>query len=250
MPLNRPSRASPSVGRSPDRTPLSRAARLLDLIQALRRRRTPVTGAALAAELGVSLRTLYRDVEALRAQGADIEGEAGVGYVLASGFLLPPLMFRDEELEALALGSRWVTEHGDPTLADAARDLLAKIAAVLPADRRASLEESGLLVAKRRRPVTGVGLDLLRRALREERKLSLVYRDAEGRETMRLVWPIALGFFEETRMLAAWCETRAAFRHFRVDRMVEAVVEETRSPRRRRTLLAEWRRAERIAPRA
>lgn len=227
---------------------MSRAARLLDLIQALRGRRTPVTGAALAAELGVSLRTLYRDVETLRAQGADIEGEAGVGYVLASGYLLPPLMFRDEELEALALGSRWVAEHGDPTLAAAARDVLAKIAAVLPVERRAGLEETGLLVPKRRREPAGVGLDLLRRALREERKLALRYRDAAGRDSERVVWPIALGFFEETRVLAAWCETRAAFRHFRVDRMVAATLEAERPPRRRRTLLAEWRRAEGIRP--
>lgn len=227
---------------------MSRAARLLDLIQALRGRRTPVTGAALAAELGVSLRTLYRDVDALRAQGADIEGEAGVGYVLRSGFLLPPLMFRDEELEALALGAGWVAEHGDPTLADAARDLVAKIAAVLPVDRRASLEATGLLVPARRRIPAGVGLDLLRRALREERRLTLDYLDADGRRTRRVVWPIALGFFEEARVLAAWCETRAAFRHFRVDRILSATLAEAGLPRRRRTLLAEWRRAEGIRP--
>ncbi len=228
---------------------MSRAARLLDLIQALRGRRLPVAGATLAAELGVSLRTLYRDVETLRARGADIEGEAGVGYVLRSGFLLPPLMFRDEEIEALVLGSRWVAERGDPTLAAAARDALAKIAAVLPAERRPPIEEPSLLVAKRRIAPAGVGLDLLRRALREERKLVLRYRDAEGRESERRVWPIALGFFEETRMLAAWCETRAAFRHFRVDRMIAATLEDERPPKRRRALLADWRRSEGIPAR-
>jgi predicted DNA-binding transcriptional regulator YafY len=229
---------------------MSRAARLLDLVQALRRRRGPVAGAVLAGELGVSLRTLYRDVATLQAQGAAIEGEAGVGYVLRSGFLLPPLMFADEELEALVLGSRWVAANGDPTLARAARDALAKIAAVLPGERRETFDEPGLLVADRHpRATAPVGLDLLRRALREERKLTLLYRDAEGRETRRLVWPIALGFFETTRVLAAWCESRAAFRHFRVDRMVAAEIEETRPPRRRRTLLAEWRRAEGIPPR-
>ncbi|MBV5263537.1 helix-turn-helix transcriptional regulator [Pinisolibacter aquiterrae] len=229
---------------------MSRAARLLDLVQALRRRRGPVAGAVLAGELGVSLRTLYRDVATLQAQGAAIEGEAGVGYVLRSGFLLPPLMFADEELEALVLGSRWVAANGDPTLARAARDALAKIAAVLPGERRETFDEPGLLVADRQLLATApVGLDLLRRALREERKLTLLYRDAEGRETRRLVWPIALGFFETTRVLAAWCESRAAFRHFRVDRMVAAEIEETRPPRRRRALLAEWRRAEGIPPR-
>lgn len=228
---------------------MSRASRLLDLVQALRHRRLPVRGEDLADELGVSLRTLYRDVATLRAQGADIEGEAGVGYVLRSGFLLPPLMFDDEEIEAIVLGARWVGEHGDPTLAGAARDALAKIAAVLPAHRRAELETPSLMVPGRRAPPAGVGLDLLRRALREERKLALLYRDAEGRETRRLVWPIALGFFQETRMLAGWCETRADFRHFRIDRMVEATIEEARPPRRRRTLLAEWRRSEKIPAR-
>ncbi len=226
---------------------MSRAARLLALVQALRRRRTPVTGAELAAELGVSLRTVYRDVATLVGEGADIEGEAGVGYVLRSGFLLPPLMFRDEEIEALMLGSRWVAAQTDARLALAARDAIAKIAAVLPADRREVLDEPTLLVpAKRAHPPEVVDLAELRRALREERKLALVYRDVEGRETRRVVWPVALGFMEETRVLAAWCETRGAFRHFRVDRMVTATIEEARPPRRRRTLVAEWRRAEGI----
>lgn len=229
---------------------MSRATRLLDLLQALRRRRAPVSGAVLAEELGVSLRTLYRDVVTLQAQGAAIEGEAGVGYVLRSGFLLPPLMFADEEIEALVLGTRWVATHGDPRLALAARDALAKIAAVLPPDRRAALEEPGLLIPPARLdPPATVDLGLLRRALREERKLDLVYRDAEGRESRRVVWPVALGFFERARVLAAWCETRVAFRHFRVDRMVVATLRDDRPPRRRRTLAAEWRRAEGIRPR-
>lgn len=227
---------------------MSRATRLLALVQALRRRRTPVTGAELAAELGVSLRTVYRDVATLVGEGADIEGEAGVGYVLRSGFLLPPLMFRDEEIEALMLGSRWVAAQTDARLALAARDAIAKIAAVLPPDRRAALDEPSLLVSTtRRHPPEVVDLALLRRALREEKKLALVYRDAEGRETRRVVWPVTLGFMEETRVLAAWCETRGAFRHFRVDRMVTATIEDARPPRRRRTLVAEWRRAEGIA---
>lgn len=229
---------------------MSRAARLLDLVQALRRRRVPVTGAVLAEELGVSLRTLYRDVATLQAQGAAIDGEAGLGYVLRSGFLLPPLMFADEELEALVLGTRWVASQGDPRLALAARDALAKIGAVLPADRREALDEPGLLIVPTKvAAVEAVDLGILRRALREEKKLALLYRDAEGRESRRIVWPIALGFFERTRVLAAWCESRAAFRHFRVDRMVEATIEEARPPRRRRTLLAEWRRAEGIPSR-
>ncbi len=90
---------------------MSRTHRLFDILQALRRRRRPVSGAELAREAGVSLRTLYRDIAALQAMGAEIEGEPGVGYVLRPGFLLPPLMFSEEEIEALALGARWVVPH-------------------------------------------------------------------------------------------------------------------------------------------
>src|SRR5271169_2857862 len=111
---------------------MSRAERLLDLMQNLRRRRAPVAGAALAEELGVSLRTLYRDIAALQAQGAAIEGEAGFGYVLKPGFTLPPLMFTLDEVEAMALGAQWVEGRADEGLASSARDALAKIAAVLP----------------------------------------------------------------------------------------------------------------------
>ncbi len=229
---------------------MSRAARLIDLVQCLRRHRRPVAGAVLAAELGVSLRTLYRDIATLQAQGAPIDGEAGVGYVLKPGFLLPPLMFGDEEIEALALGVRFVAEHGDLRLARAARDALARIEAVIPADLRERLEEAGLWIGpSAERPPEPVDADLLRRAIREEKKLALVYADAESRTTRRTVWPIALAFFERVRILVAWCELREGFRHFRVDRMVEAAMLEQRYPRRRRTLVRDWRAAEGIGAR-
>src|SRR5664279_6049005 len=121
---------------------MSRAERLLQLVQILRRHRRPVSGAHLSAELGISLRTLYRDIASLQAQGAGIEGEAGVGYVLRPGFMLPPLMFSEDEIAALVLGSRWVVARTDDALSRAARNALAKIAAVLPADLAASLETS------------------------------------------------------------------------------------------------------------
>src|SRR5947209_13781975 len=125
---------------------MPRADRLLELIDILRRHRGPVTGARLAEELGVSLRSLYRDVEALRGRGAEIEGEAGFGYVLKPGFLLPPLMFSREEIEALVLGSRWVVKRGDAALAAAAAKALTKIKSVLPPDLRAEAEAAGLLI--------------------------------------------------------------------------------------------------------
>src|SRR5258708_19350930 len=126
-------------------SPVSRAQRLLNLIQLLRRHRFPISGAVLAQELGVSLRTLYRDIETLNAQGARIDGEAGIGYVLRPGFMLPPLMFSEEEIEALGLGSRWVAERADAPLSKAARNALAKIVAVLPDDMRDRAAPTGLL---------------------------------------------------------------------------------------------------------
>ncbi len=234
---------------------MSRAERLLDLMQILRRHRQPVSGHALAGELGVSLRTLYRDIATLQAQGAGIEGEPGVGYVLRPGFLLPPLMFTEEEVEALVLGSRWVVDRGDSRLAGAARNALAKIAAVLPADRREGMDGSALLVGPGEPIAAGdVRLDAkldaeltaIRQAIRAERKLDLSYRDRDGSESRRMIWPFALGFFDRVRVVVAWCELRQSFRHFRTDRILSLSVSETRYPRRRQILLKEWRTAEGI----
>src|SRR6266508_1658734 len=136
---------------------MSRAQRLLDLIQLMRGYRRPVSGAVLAEALGISLRTLYRDIETLNAQGAQIDGEPGVGYVLRPGFMLPPLMFSEEEIEAIVLGSRWVADRTDAALSGAARSALAKIsAAVLPPDLKDGLDTSGLLIGPGKAIATGV----------------------------------------------------------------------------------------------
>jgi len=224
---------------------LSRSARLLDLIQALRRRRRPVTARQLAAEMGVSLRTLYRDVATLIAQGAPIEGEAGVGYVLRPGFVLPPLMFAEDEVDALILGLRLVAERGDPTLERAAADALAKIVAVLPAELEDAAATSGLLAGPSapRSP----HLAALREAMRREQVIRLHYTDKHGAVTERRVWPVAVGFFEGAEVLAAWCEARQDFRHFRLDRITTAEQAEGRYGRRRRVLLADWRLQEGLA---
>jgi predicted DNA-binding transcriptional regulator YafY len=224
---------------------MSRAERLLDLMQNLRRRRRPVAGSALAEELGVSLRTLYRDIAALQAQGAAIEGEAGFGYVLKPGFTLPPLMFTLDEVEAMALGAQWVEGRADEGLAGAARDALAKIAAVLPVERAAALDWPTLLAgAGHAGEAESAALPVIRKALAEEHKLRFAYADKDGRPSDRLVWPVAVGFFDSSRMLAAWCETREAFRHFRLDRMASVVLLDEKPPKARRTLLKDWRRAE------
>jgi predicted DNA-binding transcriptional regulator YafY len=228
---------------------MARSDRLLELIQALRRRRRPASGHSLAEELGVSLRTLYRDIAALQGQGADIVGEAGVGYVLKPGFLLPPLMFSEDEIEALALGSRWVARNADDPLGGAARNALAKIAAVLPAGLREGLEASSLIVGPARAVTADtIDLSLLRKAIRSERKIALRYRDGAGAASDRLVWPFALGFFDHVRVIAAWCELRQDFRHFRTDRIVEMSATETRYPRRRQALLKAWKEVEGVAP--
>ncbi|VVE70528.1 putative transcription repressor NiaR [Pandoraea anapnoica] len=211
-------------------------------MQLLRRHRYPVPGAALASSLGVSLRTLYRDIAELQSQGAHIEGAPGLGYVLKPGFMLPPLMFSEEEIEAIVLGSRWVAKRTDGALADAAANALAKIAAVLPSDLRTSLEASTLLIGPGDPlPLMIVDLTDIREAIRAERKLHLSYRDEAGRLSERIVWPFALGFFDRVRMILAWCELRDDFRSFRADRIEAMTVADTRYPRGRRTLLKAWR---------
>ncbi len=226
---------------------MSRAERLLDLMQVLRRHRQPVSGKSLAGELGVSLRTLYRDIATLQSQGAMIEGEPGVGYLLRAGFLLPPLMFTEEELEALVLGSRWVVDRGDSRLGGAARNALAKIAAVLPPDKREGLDGSALLVGPGEPIAAGdAELATIRAAIRTERKLEIAYRDRDGSESRRMVWPFALGFFDRVRVMVAWCELRQSFRHFRTDRILALTASDIRYPRRRQAMLKEWRAAEGI----
>jgi predicted DNA-binding transcriptional regulator YafY len=221
---------------------MSRASRLLDLLQLLRRHRCPVAGSVLAEELGISLRSLYRDVETLRGQGAHIDGEAGIGFVLRPGLMLPPLMFTPEEMEALLLGSKWVAQRADNTLAGAAENALAKIRAVLPADIAEAIDGGGLIVVPGQTIATGtIDMGVIRQAMREERKLSFGYADARGETTERIVWPVALFFFDQTRLLAAWCELRQDFRHFRVDRMRSLTLLDQKMQRRWRTLLKEWR---------
>lgn len=222
---------------------MSRAQRLLDLLQQLRRHRHPVTGGALAAELGISLRTLYRDIATLQAQGAPIDGAPGLGYLLREGFTLPPLMFGADEIEALVLGSRWVAQRADTRLGRAAQDAIAKIAAVLPAPLRHELESNALLVGPGTVPPSAGDTESasIRAAIRAERKLVLVYRDARGDASERTVWPFALGHFDHARVVMAWCELRGDMRHFRCDR-IEALRESPEHyPQRRQALLKAWR---------
>lgn len=226
---------------------MARSERLLTLLQTLRRYRRPVSGAVLAGETGVSLRTLYRDIASLQSQGAMIEGEPGIGYVLKPGFMLPPMMFSQDEIEALVLGSRWVARAADERLAAAGADALAKIAAVLPDDMRETVEQATLVVATRRAMEDKADLSLMRKAIRSERIVQLTYGDVNGAISTRRIWPFALGYFDEVRMVMGWCELRQDFRHFRADRIVDFAVLETRYPRRRVVLAKEWHKQQGIA---
>jgi predicted DNA-binding transcriptional regulator YafY len=226
---------------------MSRANRLLRLVQLLRRHRRPVSAAALAEELGVSVRSVYRDIDALREQGATIEGAAGVGYALRPGFLLPPLMFTDEELEAIVLGLRLTAEHGDEALGRAAAEVVAKLRAVLPRDLKTLVDETALLAGPSlTRPPEQIDLAEVRRCIREQRKARIAYAGGNGARTERVVWPIALGFFERARVVVAFCEERVDFRSFRADRIERWTTSAARFDRPRAALLAEWRARESV----
>lgn len=221
----------------------NRTGRLFLLMDALRSHRRPVTAARLAEEMSVSVRTIYRDMQTLIELGAPVEGEAGLGYVLRPGFFLPPLMFNEDELEALVLGARWVKQQGDDGLTQAAKSALVKIAAASPVDLRDSMANMGLWAASyQEAPVNNSTLGPIREAIRRQHKINISYRDEHGSATERLIWPIALAFFEGKRLVVAWCELRNGFRHFRNDRISVLTVTKERYPQQRNVLLQAWRR--------
>ncbi len=227
-----------------DRLGMRRADRLFQIIQILRRSRRPVTARALAQELEISVRTLYRDVADLMAQRVPIRGEAGVGYVLDDGFDMPPLMLTADEVEAVLLGAQWVAARGDPDLTRAAQDLVAKIAQVIPEGLRPFVGSSPLTASPRPDAVAdALNMTQLRAALREERKVILDYRDEQGAVTRRIIWPVTVAYLDTVRLIGAWCELRQAFRSFRTDRVVAADFTSERYSRPRRQLWAEWRKA-------
>lgn len=200
---------------------MRRADRLFRLVQQLRRRRVS-TAAHLAAALGVSVRTVYRDVEDLSLSGVPVVGEAGVGYALAKGFDVPPLMFTGEEIEALVLGARIVQAWADPELKRGAEEALAKIEAVLPERLRRSIPDAALFAPDFHvRGALTKHLTALRGAIRQRRKVGLAYEDRHGATTHRVVQPLALFYWGNAWSLGAWCELRIGFRNFRLDRMAE-----------------------------
>jgi predicted DNA-binding transcriptional regulator YafY len=198
---------------------MRRADRLFQIIQLMRRRHV-VTAASLARELEVSVRTVYRDISDLVRSGVPIDGEAGVGYMLRRGFDLPPLMFTEEEIEAMVLGARVVTSWGDASLARAAEGALARVEAALPDRLKARLNATPLYAPGFHiRPEVVAALAAMRQAIDERAKVWFAYRSREDDETERVVRPLGLFFWGYAWSLTAWCELRNDFRSFRLDRV-------------------------------
>jgi predicted DNA-binding transcriptional regulator YafY len=221
---------------------MTRTERLLTLLEVMRSHRRAISGQSLAERLNVSLRTVYRDIATLQLQGAHIEGSAGVGYILKVGFTLPPLMFTTEELEAIDLGLRWVIERSYIGLDVAASQSLAKLAAVLPADKQHHFDTSIHLLPPQNVAVGDTTLlRKLRQAIRHESILQIDYVDAKNASTARTIWPIVLAYFEQALVLVAWCETRHDFRHFRTDRIRSIHAQSATYPTHRSVLFKKWR---------
>ena len=214
-----------------------RADRLFDIIQVLRRRKL-VRARELAERLEVSERTIYRDIRDLMASGVPVEGEAGVGYILREGYDLPPLMFDEQEIEALVLGARIVESWADPKLAEAAASVLAKVESVVPEHLRRQMAETSLLAPPdhfaERIAVDSVEI---RGAIRRREKLRFGYSDGHARHSERTVRPLALAFYGPVWLLVSWCELRQDFRSFRLDRISGlAVLDESFRPEHGKTL--------------
>ncbi len=199
---------------------MRRADRLFLIIHALRGRRTALPARRLAETLGVSLRTVYRDVADLQLSGVPIEGEAGIGYVLRKGADIPPLMFNADELEALVVGTRFVRAFAGQRLALHAAAALLKIEAVLPPELRARTQHSRIFAPPRRDRIEATDIiDRLHQAIESRRVLHLVYRDESARPSERHVEPLCLAFWGGAWTLGAWCRLRNDFRSFRPDRI-------------------------------
>lgn len=199
---------------------MSRTDRLFTLLQAMRNLPSSVTAERLADETGVSIRTIYRDIETLRGVGAVIDGTAGYGYVLTEDASLPPLSFDNDEIEALVLGLREVAQIGDPELVAAAKSALSKLQARLPAGQGQRLKHA-VLSAKRfaKIPKPTVDVGQLRRACWDEVEVAFDYSDAAGAMTQRTVKPLGITFMDRSNCLLAFCTLRHDFRAFRLDRM-------------------------------
>lgn len=194
----------------------------MKLMQLFRSLPAPVRAKTLAHETGVSLRSVYRDIEALRSMGAVIDGAAGYGYTLIDDPALPPMSFSQDEIEALVLGLREVQAVADPVLSKAAQNALGKLRASLPASQRQRLEHASLH-ARRFHPRPEISIDIakLRASIRAEMVVHIYYTDQHSANSERDIYPLGIVFLESTLVLASWCCLRQDFRTFRLDRIVK-----------------------------
>lgn len=221
---------------------MRRADRLFEIIQIMRSETTPVTADRLAEMLEVSPRTIYRDIAVLQGMRTPIEGEAGIGYVMRAGYDLPPLNFDREEIEAIVVGLGLLVRTGDLGLQKSAKRVAMKIDALRDTFPALHVSDWAAPISEIIDPAR------LRDAIRESRKLELRYCDEDGVETERIVRPIAMVYHVEATILAAWCELRRDFRHFRIDRISRAIMLDMDFRNEAAGLRAEWEAARRNAP--
>lgn len=220
---------------------MPRADRLFDIIQMLRLARRPTTAAEIAAELEVTPRTVYRDIALLQARRVPIEGAVGLGYALRRGFDLPTLMFTEDEVEAIAVALRLLHRTGDPGLMDAASGVAGKLASAMPEALREQFAGSSFGVSPRGAPPPAIDdIALVRRAIRQSRKLRLDYVNAQGEASTRTICPIAMEYYIEATLVCAWCEWRQDYRHFRTDRIRSARLLDAGFAGKARALRAGW----------
>ena len=201
---------------------MRRADRLFQIVLLLGRGKV-LTAAVLAERLEVSQRTIYRDIQDLIGSGVPIEGEAGVGYCLRRGYQVPPMMFDEEELQALAFGAEVAQTWGDQKMGEAADRILSKIDAVLPSRLRPKLTLSQMFVPDFHVPeFVTKQLGQVRLAINKRQRLLIDYRDVSKQPSERIVWPLGLAYWGRVWTLGAWCELRQDFRTFRIDRIQSA----------------------------
>lgn len=199
---------------------MRKSERLFQLVTLLQGRRTAITAQRLAELLEVTVRTVYRDMQALMMAGVPIEGEAGVGYWLRKGFTLPPLMFQPDEITALLVGSRMVQARTDQALAEAAKRAETKILAILPPQVLNDVAKLPYRIPSFSNP-EAVTHGLIRKACEARHKISILYSDMKEQESSRTLWPLGMVGWGDHWTLLAWCELREEYRNFRFDRMFD-----------------------------
>lgn len=219
---------------------MSRSIRLLNLLQILREQHYPITAQTLADQLGISVRSIYRDIESLRDQGVNIQGSAGLGFQLKENFLLPPMSFDETEVEAIYLALQWVESIPDQALQQASHAVLTKLKAVLPQNKQDFLAETYLKSIHSWVEVDQAVVQQVRMAIRLQVKIQIDYIDEQKQISIRQLWPFALGYFNDKMLVAAWCELRENFRNFRLDRIQSLSLTDQCYPKFKRHLYHQW----------